>query len=214
MKQWVTVLLLVLMMPLVHAGFEEGVKYQRIANPQPTSMADKIEVLEFFWYGCPHCYQLEPEVEAWLKNNPDDVEFVRMPAVLGPSWELLTRAYYTADLLDATDKIHKSLFERLHKARKKIRNADELKAFFVEQGVSAEDFDNTFSSFAVITKTNRSKQVSGLYGITGVPAMVVNGKYLVTAKMAGSNKQMLDVVDYLVEQERGSSSTGAAAAAP
>jgi len=214
MKQWVTLLLLVLTMPLVHAGFEEGVKYQRIANPQPTSMADKIEVLEFFWYGCPHCYQLEPEVEDWLQNNPDDVAFVRMPAVLGPSWELLTRAFYTAELLDATDKIHKPLFERLHKARKKIRNTDELKAFFVEQGVSAEDFDNTFSSFAVITKTNRSKQVSGLYGITGVPAMVVNGKYLVTAKMAGSNKQMLDVVDYLVEQERGSSSTGAAAAAP
>lgn len=214
MKQWVTLLLLVLTMPLVHAGFEEGVKYQRIANPQPTSMAEKIEVLEFFWYGCPHCYQLEPEVEDWLQNNPDDVAFVRMPAVLGPSWELLTRAFYTAELLDATDKIHKPLFERLHKARKKIRNTDELKAFFVEQGVSAEDFDNTFSSFAVITKTNRSKQVSGLYGITGVPAMVVNGKYLVTAKMAGSNKQMLDVVDYLVEQERGSSSTGAAAAAP
>jgi len=214
MKHWYSLLVLILIMPiLVHAGFEEGVKYQRVANPQPTSTTDKIEVLEFFWYGCPHCYQLEPEVDAWLENKPDDVEFILMPAVLGPSWELLTRAYYTADLLDATDRIHKSLFERLHKERKRIRNADELKAFFVEQGVSAEDFDNTFSSFAVITKTNRSKQVSGLYGITGVPALVVNGKYLVTAKMAGSNKQMLDVVKYLIEQERGASSTGAAAAA-
>ena len=98
----------------------------------------------------------------------------------------------------------------MHKERKRIRNANELKEFFVEQGVSAEDFDNTFASFAVITKTNRSKQVSQLYGITGVPALVVNGKYLVTAKMAGSNKQMLEVVDYLVEQERGSSEAAAA----
>ena len=213
MKQWFTLLVLVLMVPLVHAGFEEGVNYKRIANPQPTSTADKIEVLELFWYGCPHCYQIEPEVEVWLKSKPDDVEFVRMPAVLGPSWELLARAYYTADLLDAIDKIHKPLFERLHKARKRIRNADELKAFFVEQGVSAEDFDNTFSSFAVITKTNRAKQARNMYGITGVPALVVNGKYLVTAELAGGNKQMLDVVDYLVAQERSASSTEAAAAA-
>jgi thiol:disulfide interchange protein DsbA len=200
-------------MSLVHAGFEEGVKYKRIVNPQPTLTEDKIEVLELFWYGCPHCYQIEPEVEVWLKSKPDDVEFVRMPAVLGPSWELLARGYYTAELLGATDKIHKPLFERLHKARKRIRNADELKAFFVEQGVSAEDFDNTFSSFAVITKTNRAKQARDMYGISGVPALVVNGKYLVTAELAGGNKQMLDVVDYLVEQERGASSTEAAAAA-
>ena len=212
MKQWFTLLFLVLMMPLVHAGFEEGVKYKRIANPQPTSAKDKIEVLELFWYGCPHCYQIEPVVEDWLKSKPDDVEFVRMPAVLGPSWELLARAYYTADLLEATDKIHKPLFEKLHKARKRIRNADELKAFFVEQGVSAEDFDNTFSSFAVITKTNRAKQARNMYGITGVPAIVVNGKYIVTAELAGGNKQMLDVVDYLVEQERGVGSNEAAAA--
>jgi len=213
MKQWFTLLVLVLSIPLVHAGFEEGVNYKRIANPQPTSTDDKIEVLELFWYGCPHCYHIEPEVEVWLKSKPDDVEFVRMPAVLGPSWELLARGYYTADLLGATDKIHKPLFERLHKARKRIRNADELKAFFVEQGVSAEDFDNTFSSFAVITKTNRAKQARDMYGISGVPALVVNGKYLVTAELAGGNKQMLDVVDYLVEQERGASSTEAAAAA-
>ena len=120
MKQWFTLLFLVLMMPLVHAGFEEGVKYKRIANPQPPSATDKIEVLELFWYGCPHCYQIEPEVEVWLKSKPDDVGFVRMPAVLGPSWELLARAYYTADLLGATDKIHKPLFERLHKQGKTV----------------------------------------------------------------------------------------------
>ncbi len=213
MKFWFSILALLFVVPtLGYAGFVEGVNYKKLTNPQPTSTADKIEVLEFFWYGCPHCYQLEPEVESWLKSKPDDVEFVRMPAVLGPSWELLTRAFYTADLLEASDKIHDPLFERLHKERKRIRNVDELKAFFVEQGVSAEDFDNTFSSFAVITKTNRSKQVGDLYGITGVPALAVNGKYLVTAKMAGGNKQMLEVVNYLVEQERAAASSEASAA--
>ena len=214
MKHWFTLLLLVSMVPLAQAGFEEGVNYQKIASPQPTETDDKIEVRELFWYSCPHCYQLEPEVESWLERKPDDVDFVRMPAVLGPTWELLARAYYTAELLDATDKIHKPLFERLHKERKRIRNAEELKEFFVEHGVSAEDFDNTFSSFAVVTKTNRAKQVRDMYGITGVPALVVNGKYLVTAKLAGGNRQMFEVVDYLVEQERGTSPAEAAAAAP
>jgi len=214
MKNCFTLLLLVLMMPLAHAGFEEGVKFKRIANPQPTSTADKIEVLELFWYGCPHCYTLEPEIDTWLKNKPKDVEFVRTPAVLGPSWELLARGYYTAELLGATDKIHKPLFERLHKERKRIRNADELKDFFVAHGVSAEDFDNTFSSFAVITKTNRAKQAHDRYGITGVPALVVNGKYLVTAELAGGNKQALEVVDFLVQQERGTGADDAAAVTP
>jgi thiol:disulfide interchange protein DsbA len=214
MKYCFTLLLLVSMLPIAHAGFEEGVNYQKLANPQPTATDDRIEVLELFWYSCPHCYQLEPEVEAWLETKPDDVGFVRMPAVLGPSWELLARAYYTAELLDATDKIHRPLFERLHQERKRIRNAEELKAFFVEHGVAAEDFDDTFSSFAVVTKTNRAKQVNNLYGITGVPALVVNGKYLVTAKLAGGNKEMLNVVDYLIEQERVANSAEAPVAAP
>ncbi len=211
MKHWFTLLVtLFLVAPLANAAFEEGVQYQRLVNPQPTSTGDKIEVLELFWYSCPHCYHLEPEVDEWLKRKPDDVELVRMPAVLGPSWELLARAYYTADLLDAHDKIHMPLFEHLHEQRKRIRNPGELKAFFVEQGVSAEDFDNTFSSFAVITKTNRAKQVHNLYGIRGVPALVVNGKYLVRAETAGGNREMLEVVDYLVEQERSASPAGMA----
>ena len=102
----------------------------------------------------------------------------------------------------------------MHKERKRIRNADELKDFFVTHGVSAEDFDNTFSSFAVITKTNRAKQAHDRYGITGVPALVVNGKYLVTAELAGGNKQALEVVDFLVQQERGTGADDAAAVTP
>ena len=210
MKKIFGVLALVLVTQLGQAAAEDGVKYQTIANPQPTADAGTIEVLELFWYGCPHCYQMEPEIEAWLKTKPEDVSFVRMPAVLGPTWELGARAFYTAELLDVTDKIHAPLFERLHKDKKPLRSADDIKAFFVERGVSAEEFDKTFNSFAVITKTNRAKQARDMYGITGVPTLVVNGKYRTTAKLAGGNKQMLEVVDALVEQER---NTGKAAVA-
>ena len=210
MKKIFGLLALVLVTQFGQAAAEDGVKYQTIAKPQPTADAGTIEVLELFWYGCPHCYQMEPEIAAWLKTKPEDVTFVRMPAVLGPTWELGARAFYTAELLDVTDKIHAPLFERLHKDKKPLRSADDIKAFFVERGVSAEEFDKTFNSFAVITKTNRAKQARDMYGITGVPTLVVNGKYRTTAKLAGGNKQMLEVVDALVEQER---NTGKAAVA-
>ncbi len=210
MKKFFGVLALALISQFSQAATDEGIKYQTIANPQPTSDSGNIEVLELFWYGCPHCYQLEPEVEAWLETKPDDVTFIRMPAVLGPTWELGARAFYTADLLGVTDKIHTPLFERLHKQKKPLRSADDIKAFFVERGVSAEDFDKTFNSFAVITKTNRAKQARDMYGITGVPTLVVNGKYRTTAKLAGGNRQMLEVVDVLVEQERNAGQAAAA----
>ena len=213
MKKFFGVVALVLMTSVGHAAIEEGVNYQAIGNPPPTANSDTIEVLELFWYGCPHCYQLEPELAVWIESKPDDVTFIRMPAVLGPAWELHARAFYTAELMGVTDKIHLSLFERLHKDKKPLRTATELKAFFVERGVSADEFDKTFNSFAVITKTNRAKQARDTYGLTGVPTLVVNGKYRTTARLAGSNKQMLEVVDFLVEQERSGATSGQAAAA-
>ncbi len=211
MNKWFTLIALLLVAPFVHAGFDEGINYKRIANPQPTANPEQIEVLELFWYGCPHCYHLEPQLDAWLENKPDDVAFVRMPAVLGADWELLARAYYTMELLGVEEQVHRPLFEHIHKQRKRIRTVDDVKAVFVDQGVAAQDFDRTFQSFAVITKTSRARQARALYGITGVPVLVVNGKYLTSAQMAGGNKEMLQVVDFLVEQER-AASRGAAAA--
>jgi len=202
MKKVLMSLALLLLVPFAHAEYQEGVQYKVLQNPQPTASANKIEVLELFWYGCPHCYRLEPMLTAWLKNKPDDVAFVRLPAILGPSWELHARAFYTAELLGIVDRIHKPMFDRLHKDKKPIRTVKELKAFFMDNGVSAEDFDKTYNSFAVITKTNRAKQAINLYGVSGVPTLVVNGKYSTSAREAGSNKGILKVVDFLIEKER------------
>ncbi|HFD79482.1 MAG TPA: thiol:disulfide interchange protein DsbA/DsbL [Gammaproteobacteria bacterium] len=212
MKHWFTLLSLLLLMPLAHAGFDEGIEYRELASPQPVD-GKGIEVRELFWYGCPHCYHLESELDKWLEKKPADVDFVRMPAVLGPSWELLGRAYYAAQMLGVLDRIHQPLFDRLHKDKKPIRTVDELRAFFVEQGVPAEDFDKTYGSFAVITRTNRGKQVRELYGVSGVPTLIVNGKYVVTARMAGGNDKMLEVVDYLVAKERKAAAKDAVPAA-
>jgi thiol:disulfide interchange protein DsbA len=203
MKKIVALLALLLLAPPgFGAAFKEGVQYKTLATPQPTENPDKIEVRELFWYGCPHCYHFEPELQAWLKHKPADVDFVRMPAVLGPSWALLARGYYTAQLLGVLDKIHEPLFDHIHKERKFIRNAAQLKAFFEKQGVSAADFDKTFNSFAVVTRTNRAKDVRTLYETDGVPTLIINGKYKTTGTMAGGNQQMLKVVDFLVAKER------------
>jgi thiol:disulfide interchange protein DsbA len=211
----VTTLLLALFIVVLLPGsalakdYQEGKEYLLLSPQQPTSTGDKIEVVELFWYGCPHCYELEPQVQAWLKNKPADVELVRMPAVLGQRWELLAQAYYTAELLGITDKIHPALFEAIHDKHMKIDDEAALQAFFVDQGVSAEDFKKTFNSFAVAVKMNNSRQMTRRYKITGVPTIIVNGKYSTGAKLAGSNQALFEVVDYLVAQER-----AAAPAAP
>jgi protein dithiol oxidoreductase (disulfide-forming) len=182
--------------------YQEGKEYLLLSSPQPTSTGDKVEVVELFWYGCPHCYDLEPVVKAWLQRKPDYVELVRMPAIVGPRWELLAQAYYTAELLGVIDKMHLALFQAVHEKNMKINDEASLEAFFVDQGVSADDFKKTFNSFAVAVKMNNSRQMTRRYKITGVPTVIVNGKYSTGAKLAGSNQGIFEVVDYLVEQER------------
>jgi thiol:disulfide interchange protein DsbA len=200
--------LLAVMIPLlastvVFAGsFTEGKEYQKLKMQQPTESSDRIEVVELFWYGCPHCYQLEPVIHKWLESKPEDVQFVRMPAILGARWELLAKAYFTADLLGVLDKAHPELFSTIHEKKKKISNEKMLREFFVGLGVSGEDFDKTINSFAVTIKVNNARMMTRRYGITGVPAVIVNGKYNTSASLAGSNQNMMNVINYLVEQER------------
>jgi thiol:disulfide interchange protein DsbA len=202
--KWLLALVLpcFIMTGVLAEDYQEGKQYITLSNPQPTSSGDQIEVVELFWYGCPHCYHLEPLVEEWLASKPDDVEFVRMPAVLGPNWELYGKAYYTAELLGVLDKVHPALFDAIHKDKKKIRDEAALQKLFVKQGVSAEDFRNTFSSFAVNVKLNNAKQMTRRYAITGVPTVIINGKYRTSASQAGSNINIIKVMDYLIMQER------------
>jgi thiol:disulfide interchange protein DsbA len=187
---------------LTAAEFREGVEYELIKPPQPTQDPARIEVVEMFWYGCPHCYRLEPLVKEWNENKADDVDFIQLPAMLGPRWELLARAYYTAEILGVLDKVHTPLFETIHEKRKPFRNEADLQKFFAEHGVDEETFQNTFRSFAVVTKVNRSRQLTQRYGINGVPAFVINGKYRTSPGMAGSKALTFKVVDELIAQER------------
>jgi thiol:disulfide interchange protein DsbA len=204
MTRWFSTLLVSLLLtgPLAAAEYSEGKQYLRLAKPQPTSESNKIEVVELFWYGCPHCFELEPHIQQWLETKPDDVVFVRMPAVLGPRWEMLAKGFYTAELLGVEDRVHPALFEALHEKRQKINDEAALQDFFVNHGVSAEDFRNTFGSFAVSVKLNNARAMTRRYAITGVPTIIINGKFSTGGRQAGSNANIIKVVDYLVAQER------------
>ncbi|PIE25222.1 MAG: disulfide bond formation protein DsbA [Neptuniibacter caesariensis] len=203
MKKFGLMLAAALLLPfMVQAeDYKEGVHYMQVA-PGPASNKGTIEVLEMFGYSCPHCNSFEPLIKRWDSNKAEDVSFARVPAAWSPSWEQMARAYYASEVLNTLDKTHEATFQALHVERRRIRNAEEFADFYQNLGVEPEKFKNAFKSFAVETKLRQGKQKMQKYQITGVPAMVVNGKYQVTAAMAGGHQQMLKVVDYLVEKER------------
>jgi thiol:disulfide interchange protein DsbA len=195
---------LLLISPLAAAAdppFIEGVHYKLVNPPLPTPQSDKIEVIEMFWYGCPHCYHFEPLLEKWIKSKSDKVAFVHVPAIFRDSWLLHAQAFYTAEALGVLDKVHRPLFDAIHLKKQPLKTKDELANFFATQGVAKKDFLSTFESFAVQGKVQQAVVITRTSGITGVPAMIVNGKYRTDAELAGGFERMLKVVDYLTAQE-------------
>ncbi len=183
--------------------YQPGTHYRVMTPVQPTSVdPGKIEVLEIFWYGCPHCYTLEPHLREWVENEmPSNAEFVRIPATLNRSWQVHARAYYTAEALGRLDEMHDGLFKALNVDRNPLNTEDKLVKFFAGYGVSEQEFLEAFNSFAVQTKLRRADSLVRRYRISGVPAMVVNGKYVTGADMAGGIPQLFEVVEFLIEKE-------------
>ena len=182
--------------------FLEGGHYELLAEVQPVQTGDKIEVVEMFWYRCPHCYNLEPYIIQWKQNKADDVEFVPMPAVLNEQWAFHARAFYTFQALGLTELLHGRLFHALHAERRRINSVEALAEWASEQGANGNDIINTFNSFAVETKLNFANVMAGRYGINGVPAIIVDGRYRTSATLAGGAEQLLRVIDFLVEKAR------------
>ncbi|UTW10861.1 thiol:disulfide interchange protein DsbA/DsbL [Marinobacterium rhizophilum] len=183
--------------------FQDGVHYETLPFAVKTADPDKVEVTEMFGYLCPHCNSFEPLVAGWHKRqNADEVQFVRVPVVFGRSWEPFARAYYTAELMGAVDQSHQQMFDAIHLNKQRFSKPEDMVEFYGKLGVDREKFGKLMNSFAVNTKLNQGESKARSYEITGVPTMVVNGKYRVTASSAGGHKQMLEVVDYLVEKER------------
>ena len=184
--------------------YVDGTHYSSLSKPVPTTTGDKVVVVEVFWYGCPHCFNLEPMVDKWLESKPENAAFVRLPTTLGrKQWEPATRGYFVAGKLDVQEKMHKAIMEAVHVKNRDLTSKDAVKALFVENGVDADAFEKAYSSFDVETEMRRSLTLLRRYGIRSVPTIIVNGKYKASGSTAG--RQLFEVVDFLVKKESGAS---------
>jgi len=186
-----------------NSEFVLGTHYQRLSPTQPTSSSpDQVEVAEIFWYGCPHCYTFDPYLENWKETLAEDVNFIRIPAVWNNVLQTHAKVYFTAELLDVIDEVHTPIFREIHVNRNMLTETNALVDFFAQYGVMPDEFNQTFESFAVFTRMQRADELSRRYRISSVPTVVVNGKYVTNATMAGDYPDLLRLVDELVAMER------------
>lgn len=182
-------------------AFEKNVNYHSIWPEPPVGQAgDKIEIVEFFMYSCPHCYRFEPIVKAWLKTKADDIDFVHIPAMFGGSANLYAKAYYALEAMGEIKRLHEAFFTEIHVNNNKLRTREAVEAFLQKQGVDLEKFREAMRSFAVVTKTNRAKSLLRRYNIDGVPSLVVDGRY-----KSGSGltlEKLMELADHLAEKVR------------
>ena len=176
--------------------------YTLLDQPQAVPANGNVHVEELFWYGCSHCFSLEEHVKSWSAKLPSDVEFSRIPAMFGKSWVIHAQLYYMSEVLGITEQSHGDIFKAIHINGQRLQRKSEQKEFFAAYGVSAEDFDKAYSSFTVKSRLQQGDKRIRACRVSGVPAVVVNGKYLVDAGSAGGQHNMFKVVDYLIEQER------------
>ena len=177
--------------------------YKVIDPAMPTEDESSVEVLEFFWFGCPHCYAFEPSINKWKESKPEYVNFVREAPPLNPSWEPHSRTFYAAKALGIVDGMFDNMFDRIHKEKHPMRNPKKIAKYIesLDLGVSADKFAKTMDSFSVNTAMQRSMSRAQQAGVQAVPSVVINGKYLTGNTLAGSHQGIIDVINELSEKE-------------
>ncbi len=181
---------------------EAGKQYVELSSPVPVSKPGKIEVVELFWYGCPHCYHFEPTINPWIKKLPDDVHFVRIPAMFGGVWDAHGQLFVTLESMGVEDKVHAAIFDAIQKQGKKLAKPDEMAEFLATQGIDKDEFLKAYNSFGVKSQVEKDKKLAMAYQISGVPTMIVNGKYRFDIGSAGGPDEALQVADQLIAKER------------
>lgn len=184
------------------AEFEAGKNYTELNQAVPVSQPGKIEVVELFWYGCPHCYAFEPTINPWVEKLPQDVHFVRIPAMFGGLWNIHGQLFLTLESMGVERKVHHAIFEKLHDNAKSLTTPEEMAAFVAEQGVDKDKFLSTYNSFAIKGQIEKAKKLAMAYQVSGVPTLVVNGKYRFDIGSAGSPEAALELADQLIAKER------------
>ncbi|WP_020395449.1 thiol:disulfide interchange protein DsbA/DsbL [Thiolinea disciformis] len=185
-------------------NYTNGKQYATLSASIPTQApSNQVEVTEIFWYGCPHCYELEPTINEYLKTKPANVYFNRVPATLGEKWTFHAKLFYVGKMLDSDGSkgIHTKIFDALHKQGRRIDNDDAIKRFFEAQGFTAAQVDTVLKSMELQTSLNYAKEVTNKSGIQSVPSLIVGGKYLTGPAMMSEGSKLIDVLNYLVNKK-------------
>ena len=181
--------------------YEEGKHYVTLDNPVKTTTGDKVEVRELFWYYCPHCFNVEPALNSWVKKLPSNTAFIRQPAVFSDRWINGAIFYYVLEQLDEVARLHGQLFKAIHLHKMAFTDQSDFVDWLVDQDVDKAKANAAFKSFSVRIKVNKSKVNTVKYRTSGVPALVINGKYWTDASHAGGELEMFKVADYLIAKE-------------
>ena len=176
--------------------------FQQVPDPATRPNPTRIQVIDFFWYGCPYCNLFEPQLEDWLDSKPDNVDFIRIPAVIRSGWSNHARAFYTAEALGLLGTLHSQLFAAIHEEDRDLNDRDELSRIFADQGIERARFEEAFNSAAVNRKVQEAGTLTRRYGIDSVPAIVVNGQYRTNPVLAGGASRVLDAVNDLIASEQ------------
>jgi thiol:disulfide interchange protein DsbA len=183
-------------------GFMEGLDYRKLASPQPTEAKGKVEVVEFFWYGCPHCNDLEPELLAWSKRQKKDVVFKRVPVAFRDDFLAHSQIFYALESMGKEAEFTPKVFYAIHTERKSLLKEDEISNWVASQGLDPKAFMTAFKSFTVITKAKTANTLSQSYRVDGVPSIAVQGKYMTSPSIAGTKQRSIETLDFLVDQNR------------
>ncbi|MBE9515400.1 MAG: thiol:disulfide interchange protein DsbA/DsbL [Proteobacteria bacterium] len=199
MKRLGLILILsIVIAPAWAAKFEKGKHYVEIPFSEELDTGNKVEVREFFWYGCGHCYKFEPMLDQWLKNKPSAALFVRTPAF--PRKVVHANSYHAFEAMGIVDKIHRKFFDALHVDGKRLDTVDAVADFVAANGFDKGEFRKKYKSFAVDHKTRKGFQLGTSYGVKSVPVIVVDGRYKFSASTVGNNKRVIELMDYLVKK--------------
>ena len=204
MKKIMTAIMLLISTVVMADVPQNGTEFSPTVQVIPTDNPTKIEVTELFWYGCPHCYALEPQLAAWIKTLPKDVTFKRVPGLPRPDWAPMAKAYYVMESLGLTEKLHSKLFDALHKQKAFLPNDEHATIDWItkESGLDRKKVETEFNSFSLNTKLNQAAQIFRASGATGVPSFIIDGKYITSVTMAGGNQEVFNVANYIIENIR------------
>ena len=204
MKKLLTALMLLISTTVMADAPQNGNEFTQTAQIIPTENPSKIEVTELFWYGCPHCYALEPQLAAWVKSLPKDVTFKRVPGLPRADWAPMAKAYYVMESLGLSEKLHSKLFDALHKQKAFLPNDEKATIDWItkESGLDRKKVETEFNSFSLNTKLNQAAHIFRASGATGVPTLIIDGKYITSVTMAGGSQEVFNVANYIIENIR------------